>query len=115
MLKTFKEHLDIALKESQDIQDSIYTALGGKNKLVSMIGAKDFVHSKKGLTFKLGRKAEGINMVTIELNGKDTYDITLASFSIKGGYKVIHKDEDIGAEWIKSVIEMKTGLKLSLK
>lgn len=115
MLKTLNEKLEIALKESENIQDSIYTALGGKNKLISMIGAKDFVHSKKGLTFKLPRKAEGINMITIELNGKDTYDISLASFSIKAGYKIIHKDEDIGAEWIKSVIEMKTGLKLSLK
>ena len=115
MLNTLQEKLDVALKESQDIQDSIYSALGGKNKLVAMIGAKDFVHSKKGLTFKLPKQANKINMITIELNGKDTYDISLANFSIKNGYKVIHKDEDIGAEWIKSVIEMKTGLKLSLK
>lgn len=114
MLKTFHEHLDIALKESKNIQDGIYAALGGKNKLVSMIGAKDFVHSKKGLTFKLPRMANKINMITIELNGKDTYDISLANFSVKNGYNIIHKDEDIGAEWVKSVIEMKTGLKLSL-
>lgn len=116
MLKTLEETLQIALKESENIQDAIYTALGGKNKLVAMIGAKDFVHSKKGLTFKLPKPANKINMITIELNGKDTYDITLANFVLsKAKYTVIHKDEDIQAEWIKSVIEMKTGLKLSLK
>lgn len=114
-LKTFNESLEIALKESENIQDGIYAALGGRNKLVSMLGAKDFVHSKKGLTFKLPKAANKINMITIELNGKDTYDITLANFSIKNGYKIIHKDEDIQAEYIKSIIEMKTGLKLSLK
>jgi hypothetical protein len=114
-MMTFEEALQIVIKESEDIQGPIYTALGGKNKLVAMVGAKDFVHSKKGLTFKLPKQANKINMITIELNSKDTYDISLANFSIKGGYNIIHKDEDIGAEWIKSVIEMKTGLKLSLK
>lgn len=107
--------LDEMLKEAQDIEAGIYSAIGSQGKLKSMLGAKDFVRTAKGLKFSLARQAKDkINTILIELNSKDTYDITLANFSIKNGWKEIHKDTDIQGEYLKSIIEMKTGLHLSL-
>lgn len=110
-MKTIEE----MLKESVDFEQGIYSAIGSQGKLKSMIGAKDFVRSAKGLTFKLARTAKSINMITIELNGKDTYDVKFAKFTLsKAEYKLIKEEKDVLGEQLKAVIEKTTGLHLSL-
>lgn len=80
-----------------------------------MIGAKDFVKSAKGLTFKLAKASKKINMITIELNGKDTYDIKFAKFTLsKAEYLLIKEEKDVLGTQLKDVIEKTIGLKLSI-
>lgn len=97
-----------------NLENAIYNAIGHKNRLISMIGAKDFVCTDDSLIFKF-KKSNNINMLTIKLNALDTYDIIFANFNLsKAVYKVISEECDIQAENLKNVIESKIKLKLSI-
>lgn len=110
-LKGFEE----VLQESQDIEAGIYSAIGSQGKLNMMLGAKQFVRTQKGLKFTIKGAKNKINTILIELNGKDTYDVTFANFSIKNGWNVISKEDDVLNSQLKHMIETKTGKYLSLK
>ena len=66
---------------------TILDQLGG-HKFVVMTGAKELVDCGMGLRFKIGRNASKANMVTINLNGLDLYDIGFYKYQpdrLRGG------------------------------
>ena len=88
----------------------------GGNRLVAMIGAKNFMRSEKDYTvgFRFAAKAKNkANYCRIKLNSSDLYDIEF--ISIRGvNVKTISTHNDLYADMLKSVFEAETGLYLSL-
>ena len=64
------------MTEAQQIAGAILDQLGARRFLM-MTGARDVVASSKGLQFRLPANfaSAGINMIRIELNEMDTYDV----------------------------------------
>lgn len=89
--------------------------LGGSGRLGVMIGATNFSYDKDGglsFHFKMCRKA---NMIRINLNAWDTYDITFTKYNRKTyEVKEVKKFEGIYVEDLRRTIEEFTGLYLSL-
>lgn len=88
----------------------------GGNRLVAMIGAKNFVQDERNYTigFKFVAKARNkANYCRIKLNSMDLYDVEF--ISIRGvNVKTISIHNDLYADMLKSVFEAETGLYLSL-
>lgn len=62
------------------IAQTILEQLGG-NRFIAMTGAHNLVSGARALQFKLPRGARnGINLVRIELNCNDLYDMTFSKF-----------------------------------
>jgi hypothetical protein len=94
------------------IGEIIASQLGGTRKLNAMTGAYNFMLLENGLSFRL--KNPSANYVKIELNGKDLYDVEIGR--VRGGsYKIVHEYHDIYNDQLKEVIEMGTGMYLSLE
>src|SRR5574344_525040 len=77
------------------VAQNIVLQLGG-NRFRTMTGAKDFVGGENHLTFKLPANfaKNKINLVKIELNGNDLYDVTY--YYLRGvNLRVVHKDENV--------------------
>lgn len=89
--------------------------LGGSNRLSAMIGAHNFTSDKDGTLgfhFKSCKKA---NIVRIELNASDLYNIRFYKYNKKTlDCPEVHTLNDIYAEDLKRLIEEYTGLYLSL-
>lgn len=103
------------LTQNQIIAQEILNVIGSQGKLATMIGAKDFVAIDNGLQFGLKRKANKINKIVIKVNGLDLYDVEFGNFTMsKLEYKTVSKVENIYADQLKSLIEQKLGLYLSL-
>ena len=88
----------------------------GGNRLVAMIGAKNFVRDEANYTigFKFVEKAKNrSNYCRIKLNGSDLYDVEF--ISIRGvNVKTVSTHNDLYADMLKNVFEAETGLYLSL-
>ncbi|OQA77035.1 MAG: hypothetical protein BWY30_01179 [Tenericutes bacterium ADurb.Bin239] len=88
----------------------------GGNRLVAMIGAKNFVRDERNYTigFKFAAKAKNkANYCRIKLNSMDLYDVEF--ISIRGvNVKTISNHNDLYADMLKNVFETETGLYLSL-
>ena len=88
----------------------------GGNRLVAMIGAKNFMRDEKNYTigFRFAAKAKNkANYCRIKLNSSDLYDIEF--ISIRGvSVKTVSSHNDLYADMLKSVFEAETGLYLSL-
>lgn len=88
----------------------------GGNRLVAMIGAKNFVRDEANYTigFKFAAKAKNkANYCRIKLNASDLYDVEF--ISIRGvNVKTVSTHNDLYADMLKSVFETETGLYLSL-
>ncbi|MFK5893602.1 MAG: hypothetical protein QM504_10310 [Pseudomonadota bacterium] len=72
--------------------DIILQQMGGRGRLCSMLGAKDFYSDNDGktLVFKFTARAKnGINYIRITVNKMDTYDVEF----VKVGRK---KDKELG-------------------
>lgn len=99
---------------SNQIATTILNQIGGKGRVSSMIGARDFVAIEQGLRFKFTARARNrINCVDIRLDASDTYDVTFArvwSF----GSECIRSNRGVHADQLRAVIEQATGLALSL-
>lgn len=93
----------------------IRRALGG-NKFEVMVGAKDFVTRGYDLQFKFPKsKKNKSNMVKIELNGKDLFDVTFYNINMrKFQFDKIEEFGDIGIEQLKQLFEDRTGYATSL-
>lgn len=101
------------MTRNQEIAQVIRTQMGGGNRLVAMVGAKDFVAIQNGLQFKHMR-SNGINMVRVVLDeGKDLY--TMEFLSAHGGtlkQKAFY--EEVYCDQLKELFETTTGLYLSI-
>lgn len=84
-----------------------------------MLGAKDLMGDENSLTFKIGRNAQGVTHVRVQLDPSDTYTMQFLKVrsSKKPPYyerKVLSEASDIYADKLRSIIEMKTGLYTNL-
>lgn len=105
--------------QNQQIAQTILDQLGGKNRIVAMTGAKDFVAIDRGVQFSFSKGIAGINKVIIRLTPADLYDIEFGSVRKN---RTTHMPEytrralhdGIYAENIKRIFEKATGLFLSI-
>ena len=97
---------------SNQIAQTILQQLGG-NRFAVMTGAKNFIDTGDGLSFKLGRNESGITHVTITLTPDDLYTVR---FQRVWGHKVTEKGttEGVYNDMLRNLISSKTGLALSL-
>lgn len=97
---------------ANSIATTILAQLGGTGRLVTMIGAHNFIDRGKGLSlsFRGCRKA---NRLIITLDESDTYTVELGKFS-RCSYTTVYEASGIYADGLRQVIENETGLYLSL-
>lgn len=112
-------------KPSRTHADEILSQLGGRNRLVAAIGAKDFFSDNNGsaLVFKIGKGAKNsIGHIKIQLNAMDTYDLTFTKFTRKKhpdfnifvpDHKVVSEHKGIYLDDLHSTIEEETGFYLN--
>ena len=110
----------------ESVAGTILRQLGGKNKLVAMIGARDIFSDDggKALVFKFpNRKKSAPNYVKIKLSASDTYDIEFGRTGMKKdpdfpikvpSYKKLKTMTDVYADDLIDVFERETGLYLRL-
>ena len=91
-----------------EVAAEILRQLGG-GRFTAMTGARRFLATEDGLRFGLGRAKDGINVVTVNLNGRDYYDV---EFAKARGFKVstVGRFEDVSADALRGVFERATGL-----
>lgn len=110
-------------EEIKQIVTEIYKMLGGINKLRAMLGATHVTYGVNKLNgnvytcfrFKMYKH---YNLITIELNAMDLYDITFERMTITKDYEVEFKSkkvvEGLYGDMLKPVIEEEIQLRLSL-
>ena len=102
------------MNDSKQIATTILNQLGA-NKFIAMTGAKEFSVIKNGIRFKLPAQLanRGINIVLIELNGKDLYNLRF--YKHKGTkLDLIQSEEDVYAETLTAAFREVTGLDTDL-
>lgn len=95
--------------ESLQVANTILDQLGG-HKFKVMTGANTFIDNGKGLTFRLpNRNKIKTNLITINLNGMDLYDITF--YNVRGSkLKTLAVKENIYNDQLQDVFTDVTGL-----
>jgi hypothetical protein len=88
-------------------------------KAFLMLGAKDLMGDANSLTFKIGRNAQGVTHVRVQLDPDDTYTMQFLKVrnSKKPPYyerKVLSEASGIYVDQLRSIITEKTGLYTSL-
>jgi len=95
------------------VANTILEQLGGR-RFSAMTGAKDFIGSDTGLSFKIGRNASQANGVRIEYDaGRDLYNIQfLRAAKTKQGFqlKEIKKVDGIYFDQLTEIFTSITGL-----
>ena len=110
LTKTFTESNNMTDKT---VAYEIMRQLGG-TRFILMTGARHFVADDKTLSFQIPR-SNGIQGVSIKLNGMDTYDIEFCKLSKKEPYRiVIATANDIYFDVLQEVFTRYTGLATSL-
>lgn len=98
----------------KNIAKTILKQLGG-NKFLAMTGAYGLGSTGSGLQMKLRRNQSGANILNIELNEMDTYDVIFSKFSpSKGTLKKVKKIEDAYCDMLVPIFEGVTGYITSL-
>ena len=91
------------------VANTILKQLGGTGRLNAMTGAKNFVGSENAVHFRIGRNSKSINVVRIELNAMDTYDVEYGR--IWGDkYKIVAAEEGIYNDMLVESFERNTGM-----
>lgn len=95
-----------------EIAKTILAQLGG-NRFCAMTGAKNFVAGSRSLRFNVGRNEERVNIVTVELTARDTYDV---KFMRSRGLDVaiVSEAEDVYADMLRPVFTDGTGMRCAL-
>jgi hypothetical protein len=101
------------MNRNQDIATTILNQLGGMRRVQAMTGAKNFVAIEDGLTFKVGRNANGVTHFTVRLTPADVYDVVSQRVH---GRKVTEKAraDGIYADMLRDTFEAHTGMYLTL-
>ena len=108
------------MTKNQIIATTIINQLGG-NKFKVMTGAKDLLAIDNGVSFKLPSRfaKDGINHISITLNGNDLYDIKFNKITSKNHevynirvpvLKEFKSFDDVYAEDLTELFESTTGL-----
>lgn len=94
--------------QDMTVAKTILAQLGGAG-FVAMTGAKHFVGSDNGLSFRIGRNDRGVTHVRIELDPSDTYTMT---FSRVHGKRVTQKAQhsDVYADDLQRLFTDATGM-----
>ena len=95
-----------------DIARTILDQLGG-GRFVAMTGAKTLAATGKGLQFRLPSRK--INLVSIDLNYLDLYDMKFQKINWKTGVsKIVSEHNGIYFDQLVPIFEKETGLYTSL-
>lgn len=98
---------------NREIARTILEQLGGK-KFVVMTGASGFQPGNRSLTFRLpaqgGWAKHGINIVSVQLNGFDLYDMQFKRF-YRLEVKLVEAATNVYAEDLQAVFTNHTGLR----
>jgi hypothetical protein len=90
------------------VSQTIYEQLGG-GRFKVMTGAKDFVHNRNSLSFRIPQSNRGINRVSVTLNPRDTYDLMFSRMA--GGFlREVEALQDIHVEDLQRLFTNVTGL-----
>jgi hypothetical protein len=89
------------------------------NRAFGMLGAKDLLGDENSLTFRIGRNAQGVTHIRVQLDPSDTYTMQFLKVRrLKAPpyieRKVVSEVDDVYAEDLRRIIEMKTGMYTSL-
>lgn len=86
------------------------------NRAFAMMGAKNLLGGNDHLQFKVGKNAKGVTHITVTLDPSDTYTVKFQKVNKRtaGGVKELAACEDVYVDSLKTVIELNTGLYLSL-
>lgn len=109
--KTFTESKKMADKT---VAAEIMRQLGG-GRFILMTGARHFVADDDySLSFKIPR-SNGIQAVTIKLNGGDTYDMEFCKINKTPPYRhIVATEQDVYFDELQKVFTHHTGLATSL-
>lgn len=106
--------------DTLDVANTIVEQLGGR-KFIAMTGARHFVGSETGVSFKLpgggGFCKNGINTVQITLTPDDTYTMTFQRRAhVKGVlvWKNVAQHHGVYFDMLQSMFTSETGLAVSL-
>jgi len=99
---------------NQEIATTIKSQIGGKMFGV-MTGAKNFTSIESGLQFSLPSRfaLQGINKITITLNGLDLYDVTFYK-QLGVNIKEIKSIDNVYFDQLQEVFTRVTGLNIRL-
>ena len=93
---------------NQQIAKTIIEQLGG-NKFAVMTGAKFFVATNNGLSFKVGRNPKNVNKVRITLEPTDTYKMEFIKTSV-AEFKILETFEGIYCDGLREAFTSGTKL-----
>jgi hypothetical protein len=90
----------------------IIRQLGGY-RFMSMVGFKNAVHTKDGVSFQIGKNSKKVNTVYVKLTPLDLYDVEFGWIRA-GKYTVRSKFEMVSAYSLRPLFEAQTGMYTSL-
>ncbi len=99
------------MKTMQSVAKTILQQIGHKS--LYMIGAKNFIGSDNGLSFKIERNCKSISHIQIKLNGLDLYDMTFLRVRMCEA-KTLSVVENVYFEQLNQIIKSETGLNTNL-
>ena len=106
------------MSENTQIAQTILEQLGGR-RLIVMTGARNFIAIERGLSFRVPRAKDGINVITVELTPADDYTVTFSRLRrAKGAYAptrtVVSKHDGIYCDQLQDLFLRATGLETRL-
>ena len=90
------------------VAQTILTQLGG-NRFIAMTGSKQFIAGENFLRMRLSRNKSGANMLKINLNSLDTYDLEFIKVS-KNDFKTIKTVHGVYNDMLQDIFTSETGL-----
>jgi len=100
--------------DSTPVAKTIMQQMGGPGRIQAMLGVKQFITYKDGVSFKFpNRKSSKGNYVKIILRPDDTYDMVFSKI-VKYDRKPVKKYTGIHADQLIRLFEKQTGLYLHL-
>ena len=104
--------------DKMQIANTISDQIG--RRALFMLGAKNLLATEQGLQFRIGRNANGVSHVVVNLDASDTYTVEFRSIRMSrkspGGIsnKLKKSFEGVYADSLHTVLESGTGMYTSL-
>ena len=90
------------------VAQTILTQLGG-NRFIAMTGSKQFIAGENFLRMRLSRNKSGANMLKINLNSLDTYDLEFIKVT-KNDFKIVKTIHGVYNDMLQEIFTSETGL-----